>query len=118
MTFAFSNNKTYKQDFYIADVTRPILGANFFTTYNVVIDRRGRRPIDFNQGNDVSTESEPLNNTLSGLSIGSSNHFESLLLQFPNILHPQFQSRMNKHGVQHHIATRAPPPPPIRVRAA
>ena len=41
-------NKAYQQDFYLADVTRPILGANFFSANNIAIDLRGCRLIDLN----------------------------------------------------------------------
>ena len=46
LTLNFGDKRTYRQDFYLADVTRLILGANFFTANNVTIDLRGRRLID------------------------------------------------------------------------
>jgi len=37
LTLTFGNKSTYQQEFYLADVTRPILGANFFSANNVAM---------------------------------------------------------------------------------
>jgi len=55
-TLTFGNKRTYQQEFYLVDVTRPILGANFFTANNVAIDLRGRRLIDLNNCNTFSAD--------------------------------------------------------------
>ena len=109
LTFNLGKGRTYQQDFYVADVTRPILGANFFIAHNVAIDLRGRRLIDFNHGDTFSTMSEPNANILSGLSLAPSNSFEKLLQKFPDIQTPHFEPQMNKHGVEHYIITESPP---------
>ena len=87
LTLNFSKKHTYKQDFYFADVTRPILGANFFATNNVAIDLRGRRLIDLNYCTtsflaDVEKESI----TFCGLTSNFATQFDRLLLKFPDIL--------------------------------
>ena len=66
LTLNFGDKRTYKQDFYLVDVTRPILGANFFTANNVAIDLRGRRLIDLNSCCTLSAELEMQSVTLSG----------------------------------------------------
>ena len=109
LTFNLGKGRTYQQDFYVADVTRPILGANFFIAHNAAIDLRGRRLIDFNHGDTFSTMSEPNANILSGLSLAPSNSFEKLLQKFPDIQTPHFEPQMNKHGVEHYIITESPP---------
>ena len=105
LTLNFGNKREYKQDFYLANVTRPILGANFFTANNVAIDLRGRRLIDLNSCSTFFAEQERNSGTLSGLALNTASQFDRLLLQFPDILVPQFQSTLNKHGVEHHIVT-------------
>ena len=46
ITFILGQGKRYRQKFYLADVARPILGANFFTANNIAIDLRGCRLVD------------------------------------------------------------------------
>ena len=57
LTLNFGNKRTCRQDFYLADVTSPILGANFFTANNVAINLRGRL-IDLNSCCTLSAELE------------------------------------------------------------
>ena len=109
LTLNFGNKSSYKQDFYLADVTRPILGANFFTANNVAIDLRGRRLIDLNNCSTFFADLEVQSTTLSGLALNSTTPYDRLLLSFPDILVPRFQSNINKHGVEHHIITQGRP---------
>ena len=51
--------KDHRQKFYLADVARPILGANFFTANNIAIDLRGRRLVDLNHGHIFAALTEP-----------------------------------------------------------
>ena len=53
--------------FYLADVTRPILGANFFSANNIAIDLRGRRLIDLNNFSTLHATLNMQPITLSGL---------------------------------------------------
>ena len=109
LTLNFGNKHEYKQDFHLANITRPILGANFFTANNVAIDLRGRRLIDLNSCSTFFAEQERNSGTLSGLALNTASQFDRLLLQFPDILVPRFQSTLNKHGVEHHIVTHGHP---------
>ena len=47
--------------------------------------------------------------TLSGLTLNTATEYDRLLLFFPDILVPRFQSSSNKHGVEHHIITQGRP---------
>ena len=105
LTVNFGNKHTYKQDFYFADATLPILGANFFATNNVAINLRGRRLIDLNYCTSFLADVEKESITFCGLKLNSATQFDRLLLKFPDILVPKFQATINKHGVEHHIVT-------------
>ena len=109
LTLNFGDKRTYRQDFYLTDVTRSILGANFFTLNNVAIDLRGRRLIDLNSCCTLSAELEMQFVTLSGLTFNTATEYDRLLLSFSDILVPRFQSSSNKHGVEHHIITQGHP---------
>ena len=80
LTLNFGNKRTYKQDFYFADVTRPILGANFFATNNVAIDLCGRRLIDLNYCTSFLADVEKESITFCGLTLNSATQFDRLLL--------------------------------------
>ena len=47
--------------------------------------------------------------TLSGLTLHTATHFDRLLLDFPEILVPRFQSTIIKHGVEHQIVNQGHP---------
>jgi len=95
--------------FYIADITRLILGANFFTANNLAIDLRGRRLIDLNKCSSFLADLEAHPITLSGLTLNTATEFDRLLLSFPDILVPRFHSIVNKHNIEHHIVTQGRP---------
>jgi cleavage and polyadenylation specificity factor subunit 1 len=105
----FGGKRLFKQDFYVAEVTQPILGADFFSNNHLAIDVRGRRVIDLDSKTSYSTcmASSPPN--ISGLSTCPSNKFSRILQEFPEILVPHFNSSVNKHGVEHFIVTHGPP---------
>ena len=109
LTLNFGKNKAYQQDFYLADVTRPILGANFFSANNIAIDLRGRRLIDLNNFYTLSATLDMQSITLYGLSLHTATPFDRRLLDFPEILVSRFQSNINKHGVEHQIVTQGHP---------
>ena len=58
ITFILGQGKRYRQKFYLADVARPILDANFFTANNIAIDLRGRRLVDLNHGHIFAAHTE------------------------------------------------------------
>lgn len=109
LTFTLGDGRQYKQEFYLADVTRPILGANFFTNNNVAIDLRGRKLVDLNRGGTFTAYPEAAPNHNCGLILGSLSRFHRLLCQFPDIVAPNLQNHDIKHGVEHYIVTEGPP---------
>ena len=109
ITFILGQGKRYRQKFYLADVARPILGANFFTANNIAIDLRGRRLVDLNHGHIFAAHTERTPNSHCGLVLGAPSRFNQLLLQFPQILAPSLQNQVSKHGVERHIVTSGPP---------
>ena len=101
-------HKTYRHEFFIADVTRPILGADFFIAHALIIDLNGKRLISKNNSS-VLLESNNISTGLAGLSLQNPNAYSELLQQFPELLTPHFDSPVNKHGVEHHIIANGPP---------
>lgn len=102
-----SQSTNISHTFYLADVKRPILGADFFTTHGFLIDLKGKRLLARNHILTLNESSTPL--TLAGLSIRADDEFEEILRNFKDILTPKFDNSTNKHGVEHHIVTTGPP---------
>ena len=108
ISLVLSPKRHYTHQFYIADVTRPILGADFFSTHGLAIDLRGKRLISIDNISILLKETES-SLSLAGLGIHPQNDYSNLLQHFPEILTPQFHNHTNKHGVEHHIVTQGPP---------
>ncbi|GFN94719.1 transposon ty3-g Gag-Pol polyprotein [Plakobranchus ocellatus] len=105
---AIGQKGQYQHEFYLADVTRPILGADFFIKHGLAIDLRGKRLLSIDNMSILLRETKsPL--TLSGLGFPLKHEYDSLLQQFPELLTPHFHQCNNKHGVEHHIITQGPP---------
>ena len=108
ITLKIAPTHVYTHKFYLADVTRPILGADFFTTHDLVIDLKGKRLLSLDKASTfLNCTDSPM--TLSGLSLHPHNEYSDLLHHFPELLTPRFDSTINKHGVEHHIETHGPP---------
>ncbi|GFS03712.1 retrovirus-related Pol polyprotein [Elysia marginata] len=108
VSLAIGHKGQYNHEFYLADVTRPILGADFFTKHGIAIDLRGKRLLSLDNIPILLRETRsPL--TLAGLGFPLLNEFSSLLQQFPELLTPHFHHSTNKHGVEHHTVTHGPP---------
>ena len=108
ISLALGPKRHYTHEFYIADVTLHILGADFFTTHGLAIDLRGRRLLSLDNISILVQDTKP-SLTLAGLGLPHQNRYFGLLQQFPELLTPCFQSSINKHGVEHHSVTHGPP---------
>ncbi|GFN87854.1 transposon ty3-g Gag-Pol polyprotein [Plakobranchus ocellatus] len=105
---AIGQKGQYQHEFYLADVTRPILGADFFIKHGLAIDLRGKRLLSLDNISILLRETRsPL--ILSSLGFPLKHEYDSLLQQFPELLTPHFHQCNNKHGVEHHIITQGPP---------
>ena len=101
--------RLFSQEFHIADVTRPILGADFFRHNFLAIDLAGRRLIDLTRDSIISASPDSSVPLIAGLATSAPNEFSSILSEFPSLLVPRYDARENKHGVEHHIITEGHP---------
>ena len=109
-SFMLGQGRSFKQEFYVADVTQPILGADFFIKNRLAIDLAGKRLLDMNTSSAIPTKMVYSNSSIAGIHPASLNIFDKVIEDFPEILVPRFKSTdENKHGVEHHIVTEGPP---------
>ncbi|XP_045101326.1 uncharacterized protein LOC123498228 [Portunus trituberculatus] len=102
-------SRRLKWTFTIADVSQALLGADFLRAHSLLIDTKGRRLVESKTFESIQLSCVLLPAPQLGSVTASANAFAKILAQFPDIVEPQFNSAMPKHGVMHHISTTGPP---------
>ncbi len=103
--------RTLTWSFHVADVSRPIIGADLLIANDLAIDLRGRRLIDLSSFAAIPASSIQTS-PIPGIHEVKSDDTECsrVLNEFPDLLIPRFNiSAENKHGVEHHLQTQGPP---------
>nr|VZI21923.1 unnamed protein product [Spirometra erinaceieuropaei] len=110
LTLNIGHRRSFIWIFVIADVPHAILGSDFLTEFDLLVDCRRARLLDRNTGlfvRGLTPFTAPAN--LSVLDTDIASPFRQLLLSHPNIINPQFRSGEAQHHVVHHIRTSGPP---------
>ena len=107
LSLSFAPGHSISQSFWIANVRRPILGANFFIQQGLLIGLAQCRLLDKATGR-VHRGRGAASPAISGLRISPVGPFEALLLEFPEIRAQTFSGDA-KHPVRHYIETTGPP---------
>lgn len=98
--------------FIIADVTKPIIGVDFLSFYNLTVDIRNKRLIDATT--KVSAVASILTVTETHVPsvkvVTGDSKFHLLLTEFPELTRPAGALRTPKHSTVHHIRTTPGPP--------
>ena len=99
--------KSYSFVFYIAQVSRPILGIDFLQKFGMVLDLGHRRLLH----SGSSTRFSSVTSRISGINVVHVPHspFTRLLLDFPEVTDTALASRTSRHGVECYINTTGPP---------
>ena len=99
----------YEWQFIVADVSRPLLGVDFLRANSLLVDLKGKRLVDAETYLSVplghARSSAPHLDAISA----STNQYNMLLAEFPDITVPKFTQSSTKHGVEHVIDTKGPP---------
>lgn len=106
LDFGFKRN--FRWNFIIAEVSRPILGADFLERYGLIIDLKNKCVIDESSKNRV----KGIHTTLPSLGIKvicGNSVYHRLLAKFPNLTNPSVNVVPKNHGTTHCILTRGPP---------
>ncbi|XP_078051881.1 uncharacterized protein LOC144478034, partial [Augochlora pura] len=101
--------------FVIADVSKPIIGADFLAHFGLLVDVRNRRLIDGTTtlktpGAVVHEEVESIK------TVRGDSAYHALLLSFPAITRPGGTPKEVRHDTRHHIATTPGSPVAARPR--
>ena len=109
LDFGLPRPLTWK--FQVADVTQPIIGADFLPQHKLLVDLDQKRLIDTRNGTRITAESSP--DSTPSIHLISAHPpkgpFTRLLEEFPSLTTPCTSDTPVRHGVSHHIVTEGPP---------
>ena len=110
VTLRISPRRSFTQEFHIADVTEPILGAYFFIANVLDIDMSRCRLISMADLATIPMRSARQSPSVTGIHMPSVNAADRIITEFLELLIFCFKpTDTNKHGVEHHIITSGPP---------
>ena len=108
--------RTFTQTFIIADVTVPIIGADFLSRYGLLVDNKRKRQLDLDPFTFLSSLCSISNISVNTLSLTCIDYnsvapeIVSLLMEFKEITSVSSTvPKQIKHLVTHCIETRGPP---------
>ncbi|GBO28931.1 hypothetical protein AVEN_223141-1 [Araneus ventricosus] len=100
--------KKFLWTFITADVSKPILGADFLSHFDLVIDMKNCRLIDL--ARRMSAGGFRTSQPSTGItSVSGGNKYHSLLLKFPNLVNSLKEVKDPCHNTTHCIETKGPP---------
>ncbi|KAJ8713199.1 hypothetical protein PYW07_013569 [Mythimna separata] len=108
LTLDLNLRRPYLWKFIVADVTKPILGADFLKHHQLIVDLKNRRLID---GVTSLKVNAPLrvSNVPTVRSIDMSQSYHEILAQYPGITRLTSMKLNSNINVQHFIETTGPP---------
>ncbi|XP_017795936.1 PREDICTED: uncharacterized protein LOC108577308 [Habropoda laboriosa] len=96
--------RAFRWSFVIADVSKPIIGADFLAHYGLLVDLRNRKLRDplttLTATGRIATHEQGSVKTINGTS-----PYHAMLERFPDLTRPTTIPREIKHNVVHHICT-------------
>lgn len=110
LTLDIGLRRTFRWVFLIAEVTRPILGADFLRFFNLIVDVRRKELTDAGTRLSIQglcSDKPPLSPIISKVMTDSPWH--NILKKFPALTRPSITERPVKHTVTHCIETTGPP---------
>ena len=109
LNLVFGIRHTFKWRFIVADVSTPIIGADFLAHFNLLPDCRNKRLI--NNATGVSIAGSLLHTMQCSIKTIVINHaYSDILSEFPALTRPQSWPRPITHETVHHIRTTPGPP--------
>ncbi|GFY05000.1 hypothetical protein TNCV_561321 [Trichonephila clavipes] len=94
--------------FIIADVSSPIIGADFLKPFNLLIDLKKKRLVDVETSLFTSCVFSNIEQP-SILTVDANISFKNILSEYPDLSNPSLISKSASHGTVHHIITTGPP---------
>lgn len=103
-------NRKYGWNFIVADVTLPLLGADFLAHYQLLVDIARGRLVDSGSLAAIPIAAAPEKLALQVIDV--SDDFAQLRNSYPDVFKPELRQQPQipaKHGIYHHIKTSGSP---------
>lgn len=101
--------RQFRWQFVVADVSVPIIGADFLAFYGLLVDLKNKRLID-GKTNLKSNGGLSTAEIHSVTTVDSNHPFRDLLLEYREVTLPStMRSAVKERDVKHHILTKGPP---------
>ncbi|XP_025835311.1 uncharacterized protein LOC112906007, partial [Agrilus planipennis] len=99
--------------FIIADVTKPIIGADFLAHYQLLVDLSNQRLLD--RLTHLTTSGQLINCSQPSVTFvtetkPTTSAYHEILQHFPSLTRPRGQITLSKHSTRHYINTTPGPP--------
>ena len=101
--------REYPWTFIVADVQQPIIGADFFIHYNLLVDLRSQWLRDMRTGLAIPASPSSIRPLLLNRVETVHNEYTKLLGQFPELTRPTTKGETVKHSITHKIVTKGHP---------
>ena len=101
--------QVFTHRFYIADVQRPILGADFLLKHSLLVDLPGMRLLKSDMLTAYKGSLKKADETTLGACQLESDKYKALLQEFPKLTQADFSKHEPLHGVKHYIVTEGQP---------
>ena len=104
------SGRQYAWKFIIADVNTPLLGLDFLSHHNLLVDVRNRQLLDSETFSTTPLMQHKDRNVCKVTQVNS--RYDALIEEYPDVFKPELRhepSSPNKHGIQHHIKTNGRP---------
>lgn len=113
--------------FTIADVSKPIIGVDFLSYYDLLVDCRNQRVIDGKTSLSITVPRQNIPEDIVSIkTVSGESDYHDILREFPEVTRPAGTVRIVQHNTVHHINTTPGPPiacrprrlDPVRLKAA
>ena len=105
----FVNGKKYDWTFTLANVKRPLLGADFLRAHDFLVDVKRNCLVHFPTMTRIPLRTDRFPSPSLSVCTDQNNSWVNLLTRFPSITKPEFKGEV-KHSVRHQIFTKGYPP--------
>ena len=90
-------------------MARPLLGTDFLCSNSLLVDLRGKRLVDAATFHSAQLSPSGISAPHLGVISSSTDQYNLLLTEFPDITTFNFIQSRPKHGIEHFITTKGPP---------
>ncbi|XP_064462642.1 uncharacterized protein K02A2.6-like [Ornithodoros turicata] len=109
LTLNLGLRRAFQWIFLVADVSQPIIGADFLTYFHVLVDMRRRKLIDSSTSLTISGIRSSFPSLQIAFYQDASNPLLAILKDFPELTRPPDWCQPVKYNVVHHIVTKGHP---------